>query len=253
MSGRFGEENRMGVQAPQFERTRILVGEEGISRLSRRHVFLAGLGGVGSYCAEALVRAGIGRLTLVDHDCVAASNINRQLPALLSTVGRPKIEVMRERLRDINPACLIDGRREFITAENVDGLVPDGVDYVIDAIDSLACKVALVAQSVKRGLSVASSMGAGNRLDPSSVRIVDISQTRECALARQMRKRLWRHHGIRTGVLAVYSFEPGAAPLPPQPVDGPGRPRAVNGTISYMPPIFGLMLAGAVIQELLAG
>lgn len=237
---------------PQFERTHILLGDAGIETLAQKHVFVAGLGGVGSYCAEALARAGVGRLTLLDHDVVAASNINRQLPALLSTVGQPKAELMRARIMDINPACRLDVLRTFLNSENVNQLVPADCDYVIDAIDSLTCKAALVGESVKRGLRVASSMGAGNRLDPARIKIADIGKTEMCPLAKQMRKRLSRHYGLGKGVLTVFSDEPPRAPLPPEPVDGPGRPRAVNGTISYMPPLFGLMLAGAVIQALLA-
>src|SRR5574340_714792 len=150
---------------PQFERTRILLDADEQGRLASAHVLVAGLGGVGSYCAEALARAGVGRLTLLDHDVVAASNINRQLQALLSTVGQPKVEVMRARIMDINPGCQLEIKRIFLNTENVNELVPD-CDYVVDAIDSLACKVALVGESVRRGLRVASSMGAGNRLDP---------------------------------------------------------------------------------------
>lgn len=236
---------------PQFARTHILIGAAGIASLAGKHVLVAGLGGVGSYCAEALARGGIGRLTLIDHDNVSISNINRQLPALLSTVGQAKIEVMHSRIQDINPACRLITKREFLTTENVNELVPDDCDYIVDAIDSLACKVALVGESIKRGLRVASSMGAGNRLDPSRIKLADIEKTEMCALARQMRKRLQRHYDIRKGVLTVFSDEQPRPPLPPEPVDGPGRPRAVNGTISYMPPIFGLMLAGAVIQRLL--
>jgi tRNA threonylcarbamoyladenosine dehydratase len=236
---------------PQFERTHILIGAAGIVSLAGKHVLVAGLGGVGSICAEALARAGIGKLTLIDHDKVSVSNINRQLPALLSTVGQAKIAVMQSRIHDINPACQLVTKREFLTTENVNELVPDDCDYVIDAIDSLACKVALVGESIKRGLRVASSMGAGNRLDPTRIKLPDIEKTEMCPLARQMRKRLQRHYDIRRGVLTVFSDEQPQPPLPPEPVDGPGRPRAVNGTISYMPPIFGLMLAGAVIQRLL--
>lgn len=235
---------------PQFERTHILLGDAGLTTLAQKHVFVAGLGGVGSYCAEALARAGVGRLTLLDHDVVATSNINRQLPALLSTVGQPKAELMRARIMDINPECQLEILRTFLNSENVNELVPD-CDYVVDAIDSLACKVALVGESVKRGLHVASSMGAGNRLDPGRIKIDDISKTEMCPLAKQMRKRLSRHYGMRKGVLTVFSDEQPRAPLPPQPVDGPGRARAVNGTISYMPPLFGMMLAGAVIKALL--
>lgn len=234
---------------PQFERTHILLGAEGIATLASQHVFVAGMGGVGSYCAEALARAGIGRLTLLDHDVVAASNINRQLPALLSTVGQPKAELMRARILDINPACEVTVLRTFLTTGNANELVPGDCDYVVDCIDSLACKVALVAQSRLRGLRVASSMGAGNKLDPTRIRVADISKTSVCPLARQMRKRLQRQ-GIHKGVLTVFTDESPRPPLPPQPTDR-GRPRAINGTISYMPPLFGYLLAGAVIKQLL--
>src|SRR5574340_1157533 len=219
---------------PQFERTRILLDADEQARLASAHVLVAGLGGVGSYCAEALARAGVGRLTLIDHDVVATSNINRQLPALLSTVGQPKVELMVARIRDINPACELTPIREFIIPETVVDLVPADVDFVVDCIDSLNCKVALVATSIERGL-----------------RIGDISKTEMCPLASVMRKRL-RKRGIPKGVLTVFSDEPGRTPLPPGPVEGRGRDRAINGTISYMPPLFGLMLAGAVVQRLIA-
>ena len=242
---------RSAAWPPQFERTHILLGDEGMARLAGKHVFVAGLGGVGSYCAEALARAGIGRLTLLDHDVVATSNINRQLPALLSTVGQSKAELMQARIREINPACELQILQTFLNSDNVNELVPGDCDFVVDAIDSLACKVALVGESVKRGLRVASSMGAGNRLDPAKVKIADIGKTEMCPLAKQMRKRLSRHYGLRKGIMTVFSDEQPRPPLPPQPVDGPGRPRAVNGTISYMPPLFGMMLAGAVVKILL--
>ena len=236
---------------PQFERTRILLDTDEQSRLASAHVLVAGLGGVGSYCAEALARAGVGRLTIIDHDVVSASNINRQLPAFLSTVGQSKADLMAARIRDINPACELTVIREFLVPETVADIVPADVDFVIDCIDSLNCKVALVATSVERGLRVASSMGAGNKLDPGRIRLADISKTSMCPLAAVMRKRL-RKRGIPKGVLTVFSDEPGRAPLPPQPVEGRGRARAVNGTISYLPPLFGLMLAGAVVQRLIA-
>ena len=236
---------------PQFERTRILLDDQEQSRLTRAHVLVAGLGGVGSYCVEALARAGVGRLTIIDHDVVGASNINRQLPALLSTVGQSKAELMAARIRDIYPACELTVIREFLIPETVADIVPGDVDFVIDCIDSLNCKVALVVSSFERGLRVASSMGAGNKLDPGRIKLADISKTSMCPLASVMRKRL-RKRGISKGILTVFSDEPGRAPLPPQPVEGRGRARAVNGTISYMPPIFGLMLAGAVVQRLIA-
>jgi len=235
---------------PQFTRTHILLGDAGLEQLAGKHVFVAGLGGVGSYCAEALARAGIGSLTLLDHDVVAASNINRQLLALHSTVGQSKAELMRARVADINPACKVTFLKTFLTIDNVNDLVPADSDYVIDCIDSLSCKVALVAESLKHGFNVASSMGAGNRLDPSRIKIADISKTEVCPLARLIRLRL-RRENICKPMLTVYSDEAGLPPLPPQPVEGQGRDRAVNGTISYMPALFGMMLAGAVINRLL--
>ena len=235
--------------APQFERAEILIGEAGLQKLADKHVFLAGLGGVGSWCAEMLARAGVGRLTLVDMDVVATSNINRQLPALLSTVGQRKADVMAARIHDINPACRLTILTDFLTPENIPDLLPNDVDYVIDCIDSLNCKVALIVTARERGLPVAASMGAGNKLDVTRVRVTDISQTEVDTLARIVRKRL-RKRGVHKGVLCAWTDEPGAAPLPPEEVSH-GRARAVNGTISYMPPLFGLMLAGAVIKQLL--
>ncbi|NCS65518.1 MAG: tRNA threonylcarbamoyladenosine dehydratase [Hydrogenophilales bacterium CG03_land_8_20_14_0_80_62_28] len=233
----------------QFERAAILIGEEGVARLAARHVFLAGLGGVGSWCAEALARAGVGRLTLVDMDTVAVSNINRQMPALFSTVGRKKTEVMAERVLDINPNCGLTILDTFIDPDNVDGLLAADTDFVVDCIDSLNCKVALIATAYRRAIPVAASMGAGNKLDPSRIKLADISKTQVCPLAREVRHRLKRQ-GIETGILTVYSDESGRPPRPPEATSH-GRARAVNGTISYLPPLFGLMLAGAVIQRLL--
>lgn len=240
----------MNTIPPQFERAEILIGAEGLQRLAASHVFVAGLGGVGSWCVEALARAGVGRLTLVDHDEVALSNINRQLPALLSTVGQGKAEVMARRIRDINPDCLVTLEMRFITPENVEALLPPDADYVVDCIDSLNCKVALLATAHRRGQRVASSMGAGNKLDPGRVRLADIAKTSVCPLARVVRQRLKRL-GISKGIMTVYSDEPGRPPRPPEATSH-GRARAVNGTISYLPPLFGLMLAGAVLRELLA-
>jgi tRNA A37 threonylcarbamoyladenosine dehydratase len=235
---------------PQFERTEILIGAAGLARLAHCHIFLAGLGGVGSWCAEALARAGVGRLTLVDMDRVATSNINRQLPATLSTVGQFKTEVMAARLRDINPDLRLTLLTQFLTPDNVADLLPGDAHYVVDCIDSLNCKLALIETALARGLPVAASMGAGNKLDPTRVRVSDISKTQVDPLAREVRTRLKRR-GIAKGVLCVWSDEPGRPPRPPEPT-AQGRPRAVNGTISYLPPLFGLMLAGTVLNRLLA-
>ncbi len=239
----------MSVVPPQFERAEILIGAEGLARLAGSHVFLAGLGGVGSWCAEALARAGIGRLTLADMDQVAPSNINRQLPALLSTIGRNKTAVMGERIRDINPACDLRLLDTFLTPDNIGELLPTDADYVVDCIDSLNCKVALIVAARRRGQRVAASMGAGNRLDATRTQVTDISQTRIDPLARLVRKRLKRQ-GVEHGVTCVWSDEPPRPPRPPEQVSH-GRARAVNGTIAYMPPLFGLMLAGVVVRGLL--
>lgn len=236
--------------APLWERTRILVGDAGVARLSAARVLLAGLGGVGSFAAEALARAGIGHLTLADHDRVAASNLNRQLVALGSTLGRPKVEVMGERVRDINPACRLTLLDRFLPAEEMPALVARGFDQVVDAIDSLNSKVALIAACVEAGVPIASSMGAGGRLDPTRIRGGDLMDSRGCPLASAVRQRL-RRRGVGRGVLAVWSEEPPLSPLPPEPT-GRGRPRAINGTLSYLPALFGLTLAGLVVRRLLA-
>jgi tRNA threonylcarbamoyladenosine dehydratase len=234
--------------APLWQRTHILVGDAGVARLTGTRVLLVGLGGVGAYVAEALARAGIGHLTLADHDRVAPSNVNRQLVALRSTLGRPKVAVMGERVADINPACRLDLLDRFLPAEEMPALVA-GFDWVVDAIDSLNSKVALIAACVEAGIPMASSMGAGGRLDPTRIRAGDLMDSRGCPLARNVRQRL-RRRGIDRGVLAVWSEEPPLPPLPPEPT-GRGRPRAVNGTISYLPALFGLTLAGCVVQRIL--
>jgi len=234
---------------PLFERTHILVGDEGLARLRGARVLVAGLGGVGSYAAEALARMGVGRLTLADHDVVSASNANRQLVALASTVGEKKCRVMAERIHGINPACELELIEEFVRGEDLPTLLAGGYDFLIDAIDSLGAKAGLVEQAWRAGVPVASSMGAGGKLDPTRVRVADLFDTEVCTLARQMRKRL-RRRGVGRGVLAVYSTEAPRPPRPPEPVSC-GRPRAVNGTVSYLPALFGLTLAGIVSQRLL--
>ena len=234
---------------PLYQRTRILVGERGVERLRGARVLVAGLGGVGSYVAEALARAGIESLVLVDHDRVAASNLNRQLPALHSTLGEPKVAVMARRLRQINPQSRLVELDQFISVETCPELLASDLDLVVDAIDSLSCKVELIAQGLERKLPVLSSMGAGGRMDPTRVRVGDLMDTQVCPLARAVRTRI-RRRGLGRGVEVVWSDEQPRPPLPPEDT-GQGRPRAVNGTISYLPAIFGLTLAGLAIRRLL--
>lgn len=233
-----------------YERTHILVGDEGITRLRSARVLVAGLGGVGSYCAEALARAGIGAITLVDLDAVSASNINRQLVALNSTLGQNKARVMAERVRDINPDCQITTLDGFLGPDDMPALLESQpYDFVLDCIDGLNCKTNLIATAWRMGIPVAASMGAGNKLDPTQIRVADVLDTSMCKLASMVRQRL-RRMNVGRGVMAVYSLEGARQPLAPQPVSC-GRPRAVNGTVSYMPPLFGFTLAGVAINQLL--
>ncbi len=233
-------------------RTEILIGTEGLARLQKSHILVAGLGGVGGYAAEALGRAGIGRLTLLDHDTVALSNLNRQLLALHSTLNQAKTDVMAIRLRDINPAIELNLIGRFLQPDDAATLVAAGYDYVADCIDSIACKAALVAACINQNVPVISALGAGNCLDASRVQVAHLNKTRVCPLARELRRRL-RTLKTSMNYPVIYSDEPRRPPLTHQPPnsDTPGRPRAINGTISYLPALFGIMLAGYIIQQLL--
>lgn len=234
-------------------RTEILIGRAGLARLQATHVLVAGLGGVGGHAAEALGRAGIGQLTLLDHDVVTPSNLNRQLLALHSTLGRPKVEVMAERLRDINPDVRLTLHGEFLQPDGAAALLAGArYDAVADCIDSIACKAALVAACHRQDIPVISALGAGNCLDSGRVRVARLNQTQHCPLARELRRAL-RALDTPLNYPVIYSDEPRHPPLPHQPVSGatPGRSRAVNGTISYLPALFGLLLAGFLIRQLL--
>ena len=234
-------------------RSQILIGDDGLDRLRQKTVLIAGLGGVGGYCAEAVARAGVGQMIILDHDTVSPSNLNRQLLALHSTLGRKKTEVMRERLLDINPELALTVCDRFIHPSDAgEWLAAYTPDMLADCIDSIACKAALIAAAQARGIAVISAMGAGNRLDVSRARIRSLNQTSGCPLARELRRTL-KAHGANLSYPVVYSDEPRRQPLPHQPVGGdvPGRARAVNGTISYLPALFGIMMAGHIIQTLL--
>ena len=239
----------MTSQNPLFERTHILIGDEGLNRLQNAHVFLAGIGGVGSYTAEALARMGIGKLTLIDHDAVSGSNMNRQLIALHSTIGIAKADVMADRIQDINPDCEVNVIKEFLTPSNIPDMLNKEFDAVVDAIDSMSSKATLLEITWQNKISVFSSMGAGGKLDPTLIRTGDLMDTSMCKLAKQLRGHL-RRRGVGRGIQAVYSIESPLPALPPEQV-GRGRPRAVNGTVSYMPCIFGLTLAGMVVNHII--
>ncbi len=230
-------------------RTELLLGADRMERLAHSHVLVVGLGGVGAYAAEQICRAGIGRMTIVDADVVNESNINRQLPALYSTLGMPKAEVVARRLLDINPKLKLTVLNEFLRDERTEEILSEATyDFIVDAIDSLSPKVYLLFHAYNRKIPIVSSMGAGAKIDPSQVRIADISKTSNCALAKAVRKRL-RGMGISKGIPAVFSTEM-ANPDAIIEIDNEQCKRSTAGTVSYMPAIFGCYLASYVINQL---
>lgn len=234
----------------EYSRTELLVGSEALERLKKASVMVFGIGGVGSHCVEALARSGVGRLTLIDNDKVSVTNINRQSIAYHSTVGRYKTEVMKERIRDICPEIRVDTCEMFILPDNVEALFEKtgAPDYIIDAIDTVSAKLALVELAKSRNIPIISSMGTGNKLHAELFQIADLSETSVCPLCRVMRKEL-KSRGI-THLKVLYSAE--------KPVDVSGRTtgedtgvrRAVPGSVSFVPPVAGLLIAGGVIREL---
>ncbi len=228
----------------------MLLGQEGLRRLSDARVAVVGLGGVGAAAAEMLARAGVGHLVLVDADTVSVTNINRQLPALHSTVGQPKCDVVRKRLLDINPALDLQCIREFLTEDVIPAaLCPLQLDVVVDCIDTLSPKIALVQHCLGRGVFLVSSMGSGSKTDVTKLRIDDISRTIQCPLARMLRKRLHKL-GIDGGFLAVYSTErPDKSSVI---IEETRNKKSQNGTISYLPAAFGCACAQAAIMHIVS-
>ena len=231
-------------------RTARLLGREAVERLEGSAVAVFGLGGVGSYTAEALARSGVGRLVLVDGDTVADSNRNRQLIALTSTVGLPKAEVMVARVRDINPACRVEAHTLFYSPQSGRGLIA-GCDAAADAVDMVTAKLALAQECRDAGVPLVSAMGCGNKLDPTRFRVADIYDTRVCPLCRVMRREL-RQRGIGR-LTVVYSEEPPAPPAEPLPDGEAGERRATPGSLAFVPAAAGLVLAGEIVRLLLDG
>ena len=219
-------------------RSAMLLGEEAMDRLAAAHVAVFGLGGVGSFCAEALARSGIGALTLVDDDTVAESNLNRQLIALHSTLGRPKAEVMAERIRDIAPQCRLTVLPCRYTPETRDAFFQEPLHYVADCIDSVACKTDLIATSISWEIPILSAMGTGNKLDPARLVLTDLAKTSVCPLARVMRRELKKHGIVHHQV--IYSTE--------LPIRVPGA--TVPGSVAWVPSCAGLMMAGHILRQL---
>ena len=240
-----------------FSRTRMLFGAEGMEKLRRSRVAVFGIGGVGGYAVEALARGGIGALDLIDSDRVSLTNLNRQLHATHSTIGRYKVDVAAERIRDINPDCKVMTHRTFFLPETKDEFDFTQYDYVVDAIDTVAGKLALAEAAQAAGTKIISAMGAGNKTDPTAFRVADISKTSVCPLARVMRSEC-RKRGIRH-LKVVYSTEMPARPLeaPPACPDSPDMPqntarRDIPGSTSFVPSVAGLILAGEVMKDLMA-
>ena len=229
----------------RFLRNEMLLGPAAMEKLAGSHVCVVGLGGVGSWAAETLARAGVGELTLIDQDVYGESNINRQLGALTSTAGRSKAAVMAERVRDINPDCAVHPLAIHYDRETPDSFF-DGLDYIADAIDLVSCKIDLICRARDRGIPVLSALGIGNKLDPSRLEVTDLSLTRGCPLARVMRRELGRRD-IRH-LKVVYSSEE-AVPCAPLEAPPPGR-RSVPGSVPWVPPIAGIMMAGAIVMDL---
>ena len=232
----------------EFSRAALLLGEEALQRLGKAHVAVFGVGGVGSFCCEALARAGIGSLSLFDSDTVARSNINRQIIALQSTVGRPKTEVMAERISDINPAAAVVSHPVFYSAENAEDFPLERYDFIVDAIDTVAGKIAIIEKANEAGVPVISSMGAGNKTDPTAFKVADLYDTSVCPLAKVMRKECKKR--ALKNVKVVYSTEKAVKQKSTPDSDdvNPCR-RSTPGSLSFVPSVAGLIIAGEVIKD----
>ena len=246
-----------------FSRTEIIIGEQGLQRLAGAKVAIFGVGGVGSYVAEALVRAGVGKFILVDDDTICLTNTNRQLHTTRKTIGQPKVEAMRQRMLDINPAAVIETIQSFYLPEKAEQLIQDDYDYIVDALDTVTAKIDLAVQGKERSIPVISAMGAGNKLDPGGFKVADLAKTSVCPLAKVMRKEL-RKRGVEH-LKVVYSEEKPIVPIcvetsdcskhyicPPGSTKHCLERRSVPGSISFVPGVVGLLIAGAVVNDLLA-
>lgn len=241
----------------QFSRTELAIGPDGLEKLKNSSVAVLGIGGVGSFSAEALARTGVGRIILVDKDVVDITNVNRQIHALTTTVGQPKAELMRDRIKLINPECDVIAVRMFYTEETYEQFFEYGLDYVVDASDTIIYKVHLIKECLKRNIPVISSMGAANKMDPTRFRIADISKTHTDPIARVVRTKL-RKDGIKKGVKVVFSDED---PIKPRedvtqrivPENAPEIRKAKQPPASnaFVPSVAGLVMASAVVQDLL--
>ena len=230
----------------RFVRTALIFGDEGMSRLGKARVAVFGVGGVGGHCVQALARAGVGSFDVFDDDVVSITNINRQAVAMTSTIGRPKVEVIRDQILDINPEALVACHRMFYTPENADEVDLSAYDYIIDAIDTVKAKVELICRANAVRVPIISAMGAGNKLDPTRFEVADLSKTSVCPLCRVMRTQLKKRGIARHKV--VYSREE-----PVRVVADDSNGRHAPGSVSFVPPVMGLILAGEVIKDIAGG
>ena len=233
----------------RFCRTELLIDKVGLDKLKNSTVAVFGIGGVGSYSVEALARSGVGGLVLIDYDTICLSNINRQLHALTSTVGKHKVEVMAERIKDINPFCRVEPIKEFFVKELTDKLVRQDYSYIVDAIDSIRPKTELIKTAINLNIPIISSMGAGNKLNPTCFKVTDISKTHTCPMAKAVRK-LLKTQGINSGLKVIFSPEP---PITPGIMDTHevSVKRRIPGSISFVPSVAGLIMASVVVNYIL--
>jgi len=232
----------------QDSRTAMLLGEAAMEQLKMARVAVFGVGGVGGHLCEALARAGVGAIDLFDNDTVSVSNLNRQIVALHSTVGRPKVEVMRERIADINPNCAVRAYQTFYLPENADDYPLDGYDYIADAIDTVSAKVELAVRANRLGVPILAAMGAGNRTDPTRFAITDLFKTQGCPLARVMRREL-KARGINR-LKVVFSDEPALHPMAPTDGGIPSK-KPIPGSLSFVPSAVGLIMAREIVFDLI--
>jgi tRNA A37 threonylcarbamoyladenosine dehydratase len=238
------------MQTDWLERTALLVGADSIEKLNKAHVLIVGMGGVGSYAAEMICRAGVGKMTIVDGDVVDRTNRNRQLPATFQTEGKSKVYWMKERLLEINPELDITAINEFLIPEKIELLLQDNqFDYVMDCIDSITPKLTLIELAYRNKIKIVSSMGAGGKVDPTRLKVADISKTIQCKLASRIRKSL-KQKGIKKGIKAVFSDED-VIKESLKLTDGKNFKKSFYGTISYLPCVFGCTAASVVIRDLI--
>ena len=233
----------------KFKRTELLLGKENLDLIINSHVMVFGCGGVGGYVVESLVRSGLGKITVIDNDDVSLTNLNRQIIAITNSIGMKKVDVIEERIKSINPNCEVLKYDLFVDDININSIDFSGVNYIVDAVDTITAKIAIIKKSKELGIPVVSSMGAGNRLDPFQIKVSDINQTKNCPLAKVMRYELKKRYISK--VKCVYSLEIPTKPKEKLILEDSGK--EVIASISYMPSIFGLIISSEIIKDIIEG